>query len=134
MNSAIATPANTPVANMSTTNRNHGASPIRGRCASRSTIATAASAIVGSSTTKPQKIKACIRPGTNFWKSFRWASTWISSRRTRAAGSAERFDGRAARITPIRALARLAKTTPATAIAATSVTALRSPSVAGSPP
>ena len=46
-------------------------------------MATAASTIVGSSTRKPQKMKACISPGTAFWKSLRCPRTWVSSRRTR---------------------------------------------------
>ena len=57
------TPASTATANTSTSHANHVVSPISGRCPSGSTIAIAASTIVGSSTTNPQKIAACIRPG-----------------------------------------------------------------------
>ena len=83
MKNAIAIPTATSVANRSTMNRNHGASPISGSVAPRSTIAIIASTIVGNSTRNPQKMKACITPGSAFWKSFRWPSTCTSSRRAR---------------------------------------------------
>ena len=46
-------------------------SPSSGRSAAGSTIAIVASTIEGSRTMNPQKIVACISPGTAFWKSLR---------------------------------------------------------------
>ena len=84
MKKAIAIPTATSVPNTSTTRRKGGHSPSNGDVQSRSTIAIAASAIVGNRTRKPQKIRACISPGGAFWKSLRWPSTWSSSPATLA--------------------------------------------------
>ena len=68
---AVRTPSATSVANTSVSNANHAALPRNGRFQAGSTIATDASRIDGSSTMNPQKIAACISPGTAFWKSLR---------------------------------------------------------------
>ncbi len=93
MKNAIAIPTTTSVAKTSEMNANHAAWPRIGRDESLSTIATAASAIVGSSTMKPQKMNACIRPGPSFCRSFFWRKTWVSSRVMRS-GVGARASGR----------------------------------------
>ena len=70
MKNAIPTPIATSVAKRSERNAYQAALPSHGRVASSSTIATAASRIVGSSTMKPQKMNACITPGPSFCRSF----------------------------------------------------------------
>ena len=95
MKNAIAMPTTTSVAKTSEMNANHEAPPRSGRDESLSTIATAASAIVGSSTMKPQKMNACIRPGPSFWSSFFWRKTWVISRVMRSEVGAPRPAGRA---------------------------------------
>ncbi len=45
--------------------------------------------MVGNSTRKPQKMKACISPGTSRCSSLRWPSAITTSFRTRAAASLE---------------------------------------------
>ena len=55
----------------------------------------AAMTIVGSRTRKPQKMKACIRPGTSRRSSFRCPSTISSSARAWRGGSCRRSFGTA---------------------------------------
>src|SRR4029078_12230213 len=50
--------------------------------------------IAENNTRKPQKMQACITPGSAFWKSLRCPNTWTSSRRARAPASAVGGAGR----------------------------------------
>ena len=67
--------------------------PSHGRVASWSTAAIIAITIVGKRTRKPQKMNACISPGTRRCSSFRWPSTSAASFRTRRGTSPERSTG-----------------------------------------
>ena len=49
--------------------------------------------MVGKRTRKPQKMNACISPGTSRWSSLRWPSVITTSLRTRAGSSPERSLG-----------------------------------------
>ena len=72
--------------------------PLAGRATGSSgrlsTTAIIAITIVGKSTRKPQKMKACISPGTSRWSSLRWPSAITTSLRTRAGSSPDRSLGR----------------------------------------
>ena len=57
---------------------------------SRSTIPIIAITIVGNSARKPQKMNACISPGTSFWNSLRWPSTTTASCRSRSGTASAR--------------------------------------------
>ena len=62
---AATTPTRTSTANTSTISANQPWWPSHGSVASRSTAPIIAITIVGKSTTKPQKMKACTSPGTS---------------------------------------------------------------------
>ena len=70
--------------------------------------------IVGKRTRKPQKMNACMSPGTSRCSSFRWPSTISTSFSTWRGTSAGRSFGFAARTTRIRNHARRAKNPPQT--------------------
>jgi hypothetical protein len=79
--------------------------------------------IVGKRTTKPQKMNACMRPGTRRWRSFRCPTTMVASFPTRAGRSDRRAAGLPDRTSRVRKSARRANSPPATSSAATSATA-----------
>ena len=86
--SADATPTRTSTANTSTRSANQPWCPSHGeRRARRSTAPISAMRIVGNRTRKPQKMNACMSPGTSRWRSFRWPSTTTASLRTRRGTS-----------------------------------------------
>ena len=95
----------------------------RGNGSSRSTIAATAMKIVGKRTRKPQKMKACTRPGTSRCKSFLCPRTIAVSLPTRRGTSDTRSTALPDRTSRVRNSARRAKRKPATAIAATRATA-----------
>ena len=67
--------------------------PSHGNDQSRSIAPMPAIRIVGKRTRKPQKISACITPGTRRWNSLRWPSTIVASFSTRprhVVGAVER--------------------------------------------
>ena len=68
---AVMTPTSTSVANRSTRNANQPWLPSHGIVWSLSTTAIIAITMVGSSTMKPQKMNACISPGTSRCSSLR---------------------------------------------------------------
>ncbi len=80
---AVATPASTAIENTSTSAMNQPCDPSHGNDQVRSTAEIIAITIVGKSTRKPQKIAACIAPGSSRWNSLRWPSTITASLRTR---------------------------------------------------
>ena len=82
----------------------------------------------------PQKMTACISPGTAFWKSLRWPSTCTSSRVARARVSPSRPVGRARRTSSARGRARRTKSQTAVTQTATSAAAATTRPVGGSPP
>ena len=91
---AVSTPANTSTANSVDEERvPRPGAPSHGSVACLSTIPIIAITIVGSSTMKPQKIAACISPGTSRWNSLLWPSTTTASFRTRCGTSSKRADG-----------------------------------------
>jgi hypothetical protein len=79
--------------------------------------------IVGKRTRNPQKISACITPGTSRWSSFRCPSTMVASFRTRARRSELRDTGFPIETRRVRNSARRAKSAAATPIAAASAIA-----------
>lgn len=94
MNTAISTPTITRTAKTSWTRPNQPDRPIRGSANPSSTAWPRASTIVVRRTRKPQKMNACIRPGSRRWRSFRCPRTTTASRRTRRGTSANRGAGR----------------------------------------
>ena len=68
---AVATPASTAIAKTSTSAMNQPCEPSHGNDQSRSTAEIIAITIVGKRTRKPQKIAACIAPGSSRWNSLR---------------------------------------------------------------
>ena len=71
---------------------------------------------------KPQKMNACISPGTSRCSSLRWPRAITASLRRRAGTSPERSLGCAVRTSPTSSRARRAKRVPATATTTTSAT------------
>ena len=76
--------------------------------------------IVGKRTMKPQKMKACISPGTTRCSSFFWPSAITASWRTRAGTSSKRGAGWPSRTIRTSMTARRANTPPQIASAASS--------------
>ena len=82
---AVTIPTSTSTLKRSTIQPNHVWPPSQGSSACLSTAAIIAMTIVGKSTRKPQKMNACISPGTRRCRSFRWPSTISTSFLTAAA-------------------------------------------------
>ena len=122
------TPTRTSTANASTSSANQPCSPSHGSVESRSTIPIIAITIVGNSTRKPQKMNACISPGTRRWNSLRWPSTTTASWRRRAGTSPARSipDGLPMRTSRTSSSARRANRPPARPSAAARASALSS--------
>ena len=120
MKKAVATPASTSTANRSTRNANQPCSASQGSDASRSTAPIIAMMMVGKSTMKPQKMKACISPGTSRCSSFFWPSAITASWRTRAGTSSKRGAGWPSRMIRTSSTARRANMPPQIASAASS--------------
>ena len=115
MMNAVTTPANTITAKMSTRSANHPWCPSHGIVSSFATTAITAITMVGKRTRKPQKMNACIRPGTSRWSSLRWPSVITTSFRTRAGSSPERSLGRPILTSRTRTSARRVNSPPPTA-------------------
>ena len=102
---------------------NQPCEPSHGNDQPRSTAEISAITIVGKRTRKPQKIAACIAPGSSRWNSLRWPSTITASLRTRRGTSSYRSTGFPARTRRTSSRARRVKSAPATASAAASASA-----------
>ncbi len=117
---AAITPISTIVANTSTISANQPCSPSHGMVEVFETTPISAMMIVGKSTTKPQKMNACMRPGTRRWNSLRWPATITTSFLTRVGTSSNRASGLPSRMIRYSCRARRPNRPPATAIATAS--------------
>ena len=120
---AVATPASTASANTSTSAMNQPCEPSHGNDQLRSTAEIIAITIVGKRTRKPQKIAACIAPGSSRWNSLRCPSTITASLRTRRGDVVVPLDRLPRAHEPTSSSARRANSVPATASSAASASA-----------
>src|SRR5689334_100871 len=114
-------------------NANQPCSPSHGIVLDFETNPIIAITIVGNSTTKPQKMNACMRPGPSRWNSLRWPATITTSFRTRFGTSSNRGTGLPSRISRYSCHARRANRPPATS-SATARTTPATTSAAPPPP